>query len=329
MFSCLKNLFIILVLLSLCSCKREDRKVDFYYWQTQFNLDKTERSTLAKTHSTVVYTRFFDVDKENGNIHPEGIIKIDSTLSIQQKITPVVFITNRTWVNISMEELDFLAKKVNTEINKIAKKTSLELTHEIQIDSDWTASTKTDYFTFLEKLKLASNKEVTSTIRLHQIKDKNLMGIPPVKKGILMCYATSSPLKNQKENSILDIELMKNYLQSLEDYSLNLDFALPLYSWGIVSNHLNKKRLINGLSHQKLKNTKGIQFVKDNHYLIQEDGFYFGHYLSKGFTIKVEEVSNETLKESLEFLDKKMGHKIPLIYYHLDTQFLENRNVQL
>ncbi len=38
---------------------------------------------------------------------------------------------------------------------------------------------------------------------------------------------------------------------------------------------------------------------------ITKDGFYFGRYLNKGFTIKVEEISKEQLEEVIQFLEKK------------------------
>ena len=91
-------------------------------------------------------------------------------------------------------------------------------------------------------------------MRLHQVKDKQQTGIPKVNKVYLMCYATSSPLDNSNANSILEVNLLKNYLHNLQDYPLKMDIALPIYSWGIVTNHLGKKKLINALEEKDLQN---------------------------------------------------------------------------
>jgi hypothetical protein len=52
-----------------------------------------------------------------------------------------------------------------------------------------------------------------------------------------MCYSTSSPLENSDKNSILDIQILKNYLSEVQNYPIKkIDVALPI-SWGIVTNH--------------------------------------------------------------------------------------------
>ncbi len=64
-----------------------------------------------------------------------------------------------------------------------------------------------------------------------------------------MCYSTSSPLEKSDKNSILDVGTLKSYLSKLEDYPIKkIEVALPVYSWGIVTNHLEKHKLINALS---------------------------------------------------------------------------------
>ena len=68
-----------------------------------------------------------------------------------------------------------------------------------------------------------------------------------------MCYSTSSPLADTPENSILDVTTLKNYLSGIGEYPLKLDIALPIYSWGIVTNHLGKHKLINAVSEENLK----------------------------------------------------------------------------
>ncbi|WP_449399705.1 hypothetical protein [Chryseobacterium wanjuense] len=120
-----------------------------------------------------------------------------------------------------------------------------------------------------------------------------------------MCYSTSSPLENSDKNSILDVNTLKSYLSKIDEYPIKkIETALPIYSWGIVTNYLGKHKLINALSEKDLKNPS-FKKNSENEIEIQKDGFYFGNYLNKGFRIKVEEISDEQLQDVISFLEKK------------------------
>jgi len=316
----------LLVFLLVISCSRkENHPYTFYYWKTHLKLDQEEKKILDHAPVPYVYTRFFDIDKAAGKFLPIGVITEDKSFQTEKQIVPTVFITNQSMYRISAEEIRFLAKNIHDLVQKKAKEYHLKVNNEIQIDCDWTAGTKNDYFKFLKELKRVSGKEITCTLRLHQVKDKSQTGVPPVEKVYLMCYSTSSPLENSNKNSILDVVTLKNYLSKLEDYPVKkMDVALPIYSWGIVTNHLEKHKLINALSRKDLENP-GFKKISDNKIEIIKDGFYFGNFLSKGFKIKVEEISDEQLEEVTHFLEKKIPH-FNVIYYQLDSKFVSNRN---
>lgn len=318
------QLLLAIILLTSCS-ERQSHPYTYYYWKTNLALHKTEKKALAESTTHFLCTRFFDVDKVNGKFEPVAVITKDQSFSTEKEIIPTVFITNRTFYHIKSDEIQFLAKSINDLIQKKVKDYDLALSPEIQIDCDWTAGTKDDYFKFLNELKKISGKEITCTLRLHQVKDKNLTGIPPVEKTYLMCYSTSSPLENSDHNSILDINILKSYLSKLEDYPLkNIEVALPIYSWGIVTNHLGKHKLINALSKKDLENSN-FKKISDSEIEILKDGFYFGSFMSRGFKIKAEEISDDQLNEVTRFLDKKLS-SYNIIYYQLDSKFVEGRN---
>ncbi|KXH82890.1 hypothetical protein [Chryseobacterium kwangjuense] len=319
----LKVLFLLFIIVS-CN-KKENHPYTFYYWRTQLKLDQTEKKALDQASVPYLYTRFFDIDKAGGQFQPVAVITKDKSFRTGKKIVPTVFITNQSMYRISAEEIRFLAKHIHELVQKKAGEYHLNISNEIQIDCDWTAGTRNDYFTFLKELKKISGKEITCTLRLHQVKDKKQTGIPPVDKVYLMCYSTSSPLENSNKNSILDVTVLKSYLSKLEDYPIKkIEVALPVYSWGIVTNHLEKHRLINALSKKDLENP-GFRKIADNEVEIIKDGFYFGSYLNKGFKIKVEEISDEQLKEVTDFLEKKIS-RFNIIYYQLDSKFVSNRS---
>lgn len=323
----MKNIIILLFFLSLFSCSKEiEHPFGFYYWKTKLSLNKEEGKALEQSKIPQLYTRFFDIDKIGNQFQPIGVISKDSTFTTDKKIVPVVFITNKTFLNIKKEEISFLAKSTYQLIQKKIKDLNLTVENEIQIDCDWTAGTKEDYFLYLKELEKISKKNITSTLRLHQVKDKELMGVPPVKKVYLMCYSTSSPLDDSDKNSILDNDLLKKYLKNLDNYPLkNIDIALPIYSWGIVTNHLGKHKLIGGVSTEDF-NSPNFRPISRNEYKILKDDFYFGHFLNKGFTIKVEEIPASQLNNALEFINTKIKN-YNVIYYHLDKQFIKNINL--
>lgn len=322
----MKVLPLLFALLLVTSCNNtKEHPYSFYYWKTHLKLDDTEKKALNESTDPFLYTRFFDVDKVGGKFQPVAVITKDKSFETDKQIVPTVFITNQTFLHIQKEEIHFLAESIHQLIQKKAKDYQLKINNEIQIDCDWTAGTKDDYFEFLKELKKISQKEITCTLRLHQVKDKNLTGIPPVEKVYLMCYSTSSPLENSDKNSILDLNIMKSYLAKLEDYPIKkIEVALPIYSWGIVTNHLGKHKLINALSAKDLDNPN-FKKISDYEVEILKDGFYFGNFLNKGFKIKVEEISQKQLNSATEFLDKKISH-YNIIYYQLDSKFVEGRN---
>lgn len=317
------QLFFVFLFMVSCSPKQE-HPYTFYYWKTNLTLNETEKTALAQATAPFLYTRFFDVDKAAGKFEPVAVIAKNNSFMTDKQIVPTVFITNRTFFHITEEEIQFLAESIHQLIQKKTKDYRLNSTKEIQIDCDWTSGTKDDYFTFLKRLKKISGKEITCTLRLHQVKDKKLTGIPPVEKVYLMCYSTSSPLENSDKNSILDLNILKSYLSKLEDYPLKkMDVALPIYSWGIITNHLGKHKLINALSTKDLENPN-FKKVSEYEAEIVRDGFYFGSFLNKGFKIKVEEISNGQLENVVKFLDQKIS-SYSIIYYQLDSKFVKER----
>lgn len=316
---------LLFIFLTLISCtEKKIHRYTFYYWKTKLSLDGAEKKALDQTTAPYLYTRFFDIDKINGKFMPVGTITKDSSFIPGKDIVPTVFITNRTFLYISKDEIRFLAKSIHNLIQRKVLQYNLKTGNEIQIDCDWTGGTRDDYFSFLKELKAVSQKEITCTLRLHQVKHKKQTGIPPVEKVYLMCYSTSSPLENTGENSILEVNTLKSYLGSLDEYPVkHIEIALPIYSWGIVTNHLGKHKLINGLSEKDLENPD-FKRISETEIEIRKDGFYFGNYLNKGFRIKIEEISDKQLQDVVRFLEKKIP-SFDIIYYQLDRKFVTGR----
>lgn len=321
-----KALIPITMIVLFTACNRERRHpVDFYYWKANVGIGDAEKRYFENLTSQRLYVRFFDVDNDGGNnISPRGVIqKADALVNLEAEYIPVIFITNRTFSSIAKENLGKLITDISYLINKMAEDNKLPLANEIQIDCDWTEGTRDKYFEFLEKLKTSSGKKVSCTLRLHQIAQRNKTGVPPADNGVLMCYATTNPTEDDGRNSILDINLLKSYTKNINSYPLSFDIALPLYSWAIVTNHLGKIRIINGITAEELKLNDRLVQIADNQFEVVDDLILGGLLLSKGFMIRIEEITPELLSEARTYLSEKIYSDYHIIYYHLDKPFLE------
>lgn len=315
-------LFLAFLLLNT-ACADKKHPVNFYYWKSKVSIEETEKKYFNELESNKLYIRFFDIDTDGTSINPKAKISLFDPTILDAEYIPVIYITNRTFFEMSDNENERLASKVYNLIDQICTKNSISQIHEIQIDCDWTQKTKDTYFAFLKNIKKISDKNISCTIRLHQIKYKESTGVPPVDKGYLMCYATSDPTNSDEKNSILDIPLLKDYTATINSFPLKFDIALPLYSWGIITNHLGQIKLINNVSQDSL-NTSFFKKIDNNLYEVQDDFFFQGIYVNKGFRLKIETISPQLLDEAKQYLDKKIDQDYSIVYYHLDKEFLRH-----
>jgi hypothetical protein len=319
-----KLLSIILLTLFLSACgQKKEHAIDFYYWRSNFKVTQVEQKLVKDLEVKNIYIRLFDVDKKGVQTLPVGTIHQFDASKLTVNYIPTVFITNRSFQGMQLKEVKELAGNVYKLINSIAASGQLKNYSEIQIDCDWTQSTRQNYFYFLEELKKISSKNISATLRLHQVKFKEKEGIPPLDKMVLMCYATENPHEVKENNSILNLDLAKDYLQDLDQYPIKLDVALPIYSWAIITNHLGKIKLVNSFTEEDLKG-QPVKAIGNGIYEVLDDFFIENIYLSKGFKIKVESISPELLSQTISFLDQKIKNDFSIVYYHLDEKFIKN-----
>ena len=324
------------VALVLNACNQQDRgtelkqhrprtDVDFYYWKSKCAIGETEREYFSQLGSKRLFIRLFDVDIEGSRAVPVGPIQgfgKEQLPNDSTKVIPVVFITNQTFLNyVNDTMVERLAGNVGATIEHIMGSANVAY-DEIQIDCDWTERTKVAYFRFLKQLAEQTERDISCTLRLHQIRDRQKTGVPPVVRGSLMCYATSNPMEGDTRNSILDMELLKAYTANINEYPLDFDVILPIYSWGIVTNHLGKVKLVNGLTEADMQ-TPMFEKKGENLYLVKEDGFLRDLYVNAGFSVKIETITPELLAEAKQYLDQKIERDFAWVYFHLSDGFLK------
>lgn len=267
----------------------------------------------------------FDVDDEGNGVLPIAASSCEIN-NLPGEVVPVIFLTNRTFLRCKADAVEALAEKCLKKIDDGYAMHSGKRPQEYQFDCDWTEKTRDTYFNFLQTVsKLRPGVTVSCTIRLHQIKYKIRTGVPPVDKGVLMYYASSEPTAFDGPNTILDNKEASLYIDEIDAYPLHLNIALPLYSWGIVRNPFNKIKLINKVCTADVtsrpqyykKRRNGIYEVLQSHYLR-------GMWINRGYELKIEEVSPETLQEAARTLQKKLKKENrEIIFYHLDEDILK------
>lgn len=195
---------------------------------------------------------------------------------------------------------------------------------EILIDCDWTPSTKTKYFKFLEIIKTKMvDLEITSTLRLWQYRDYKLAGVPPVKKCLLMCYNLTDPRKYETENSIATTEEFKKYINH-SDYPLKLDIALPIHSWAIYFRNNKYKGIINSIPVSEITGNKELFEKKsDQKYMFLKDTVINETYYRFGDEFRIEQVDFKTLVEFAQIIKQyiKIDKTSKVTFFSWDAQF--------
>ena len=299
-----------------------------YHWKTVFDLDETEKDFLKKHAVKRMYVRYFDVDLESSPINgstdivPVGTTVFKSGKPDEVEIVPTVFITVKALASIDDGEagVDDLASKIYTRVRNMTDYNDMGPIREIQLDCDWTASTKDLYYSICEKtskLAYSDSMLVSSTIRLHQLKTDP----PPVDLGVLMVYNTGALRETRTKNSILDYEDVSSYLAGRQiRYGIPLDFAYPTYGWGV----LFKNGTYSGILHRTDysdeslygKKRDGTIFVKKKHMLD-------GRLLLEGDLIRMEYPTSDEVKRVADLVvSSVLDSTHNVILYHLDSDNL-------
>lgn len=295
----------------------------FYYWKTVFTLSPSEQETLNRLSVHRLYVKFFDVEWNKEGNAPQPAAKS----IFQQKppagisITPVIFITQEPLQKSSPAQLDTMATNIAKLLRTIASNNQLSLSDEVQIDCDWTVTTKANYFHLLAALKkqpFFQNKILSATIRLHQLKFRSQTGVPPLQKGLLMCYNMGNLRYPQTKNSIIDETELKKYISGLENYPLALDVALPIFDWYVLFDGNHYQGLVRDFA-------PGDAWAKKERIEFTADTVISGYAFRKGQWLRHEKSDAETVKNCAALLSKKINAtELTVLLYHLDEDNLTN-----
>ncbi|PWK26604.1 hypothetical protein LV89_02453 [Arcicella aurantiaca] len=314
-------LIISLILIHLGCQKTKPKEIDsaFYYWKSNFQLLENEKNTLSTNGVKKLYIKFFDIswNKAKSKFQMDAPIRFAEKLPDSCQMIPVVFITNQTMKNLPKNEVDSLAHFILEKISKL----SPQKYNELQIDCDWTLSTKQKYFSLLNSLK-KSGLHLSATIRLHQVKFYEKTGIPPVERGMLMCYNMSDWRSPITLNSIYSPKLLTQYTERLQEYPLALDVVMPIFHWTVVFRNNRFMFFVNNLSAETLhKNENFEQMLNKQQFTVKSDAQFQNISIRKGDVFRCEDAQFEDiLKGSRNILEKISNQKLTFALYHLDSQ---------
>lgn len=325
-----KYIFFYIILLSACTKKREIN-TSFYYWKTVYKQDTLENSYLHHLKSKQLYVRIMDVDMSGsytGEAVPVAPVSFADPLPDSLALVPVVFIVNDLFKTQDSSEIKQLAANISKYVKAKTEQGGKFNYRELQIDCDWTESTRKNYFRLLTELhQLNKDKILSATLRLHQLKNQLKSGIPPVDRVLLMCYNMGNLRQYGSQNSILDVKELKKYAaENLALYPKGIDLALPLFSWAVVFRDKEYAGISKRIRAEDLNNT--------NLFFRQQNGLYVAKMNLPDFGIKEnDEVRHEESKaseveEAANYLSSYLSEKpFNLLYYHLDKTLFKNYTV--
>jgi hypothetical protein len=318
---------LLFVLVLLASCK-PGRKVStaFYYWKTVYQQNPVESEYAKHLHTNKMYIRIMDVDlDENGSPVPVSPITFQQKLPDTVQMVPVVYLVNAVLSTVPRASLNGLADKLIRFVDGKVQQAGKSSYTEIQIDCDWTASTRDNYFYLLTALKLRlKGKTLSVTLRLHQIKNRASCGTPPVSHALLMCYNMGNLRKYGPQNSIMDILELKKYLgDNLTRYPMKMDIGLPLFSWAVAFRDKQYIGIARQINFSNLNNQANFIASGNNLYRAKTDMPEYG--LKSMDEVRWEDLTINNLKAAAEYISPYLKREdLDIVFFHLDEKVLKN-----
>ncbi|MGR3811646.1 hypothetical protein [Jiulongibacter sp. NS-SX5] len=319
------RLLTFLCFIALLSCKERPYEVKsktgaIYHWKSTYNPDSTSLQKLDELGICKQYIRFFDIDKKDDQFpQPKSVIRFKQRP--RYTVIPVVYLTNRSLKNLKTEEIDNLAMQTAEKVTQIAKQNDIDI-EALQLDCDWSKSTKDAYFQYLRTLDKTLDPEIelSSTLRLHQVKFREQTGVPPVDRTALMLYNVGDWTNPQTENSLFDPLIIDQYLSRIPEYPLPMDLALPIYQQALVYRQNKLFTFIKNKDLEDISEEIDLKIAKNaSTYVCQENGQYLNKSFRKGDIFRFENVEFRELNlVNRAVLQRIQNEDLDLIFYHLD-----------
>lgn len=301
----------------------------FYSWQTTLQASPATRKYLDTLNSSTLYVKIMDIGRDplTRQIQPYATLRTGDTSALSGlQFIPTVFITNEVFQHSTPEERTALVAQLATALRPWCVS---QPATEVQLDCDWSGSTREAYFSFLREMKTAlpPATPLSATVRLHQYKFPQKTGVPPVDRGMLMLYNTGDIDRPVLRNSIFNAEDARQYVQGAPArYPLPLDVALPLFSWTLVFRDDVLWKIIPELQQEELLDSVRftMQVTDYPHTLplwrVRRGTFIAGHYLRPDDLLRHECISPDVLRQAARLATRlHLAPDARVAFFHLDT----------
>ncbi len=314
------------MVLALAGCSRPGRTTRaFYFWKTTFRLAPVETEALARHRIQRLYLRLFDVawDRAAAKAVPVGRLAFGQPVPEGLEVVPVVYLTNAVFEQGT--EPVGLARQVWTLARAMAGEGAFVFP-ELQVDCDWTDSTREAFFAFCRALReQAAPVRLSATIRLHQVKYARRTGVPPVERGMLMFYNVGSLQAAPQRPSIFNEEDAGRYVAQLDAYPLPLDAVLPVFSWAVQGREGRVVGLLPKPDEAALGANPALTSLGPGRYRASAATLLRGAYLQEGDTLAVEAMRPGEARAAADLLARHFHPRSPFAIALFD---LDERNLK-
>lgn len=138
-------------------------------------------------------------------------------------------------------------------------------------------------------------------------------------------YYNMGTIATDSLNSIYNKKIAEKYLESLKKYPLHLDFALPIYSWGV---HIRNQKVIglrSKLNLEELKKDANFEKTGSIFFKVKKANYKNGIFYEENDLLKIESISSKDLVEMAKDLDENLAQTPrEIIFYDLDEFNIKN-----
>ncbi len=309
-------------LLAIAGCGKRSRDAGppatraFYYWRTTFALSTAEQHALGELGVTRLYLRMFDVEWRADQDGPAtmGPLQTEDAAALGDlEVVPVVYLKNDVFKQVPAGRTAELAAWTWREVTRRTQALGVTV-RELQLDCDWTDSTRDRFFAFVRDLDAVAGPAgvaLSATIRLHQIKYRERTGVPPVARGMLMFYNMGRFSPDPEARAIFDEDAARRYLTRIDDYPLPLDAALPIWSWTIHLRDDVVEGLLQSTDPDELADLDFLAPAGPDRYRVTRTAFLHGTLLREADVLKVEVTGPSETQTAATMLAARLAPRAP------------------
>ncbi|MFZ4544487.1 MAG: hypothetical protein ACOYOA_10585 [Saprospiraceae bacterium] len=304
-------------------------EMSFYYAKSTLDLSKQEEQILLENPKSPLYFHLMDVvwDSDKQFAIPTAQIRLEKSLPQFLTIVPVVNIANEVFEHINSADADGLAQMIAKRIeDKLMEGNGVvNPIQSLQLDCDWTPETKDRYFVFIQSLANSFDFPITVSVRLHQIKFKEKMGIPPVKR-VMLFYFNSGELNESKTRNVYsDSAFPNDFLSQIEQYPMPMDLGILLFGCGQIKRNDKIIHLLDNLSKEDLTDNLIFEQISPTDFKVLDDITLKNFRCVSGDNIHLETIENNQLSSTCAALAPHLKReKRNICFYQLDDVLLKN-----